>query len=166
MQDFNNIKKGQKLLKKIREEGFYPAFGRKTPSQWAITLWEEVVVEKTSTASYWIEGVKYRKSDGGNQKRCFSMSSIPSFYFPFDENGEPIVPATVEEVEQTAFLFEKILNLITTRASSSYYGLFLELKGVDLKTASELAENIQKAAQNLDDAVSKLRKLAYNKDGV
>lgn len=165
MNDFYNIKKGQKLLKKIREEGFYPAYGgRKVPSQWAKTLWEEVVVEKTSSVSYWVDGVKYRISDCGNQIRNFHMSGIPSFYFPFDENGEPIVLATAEEVEETAVLFKKILDLISRRASSCYFDLFKDLEGVDLKTASELAENIQKAAKNLDDAVSVVRKLARKKE--
>lgn len=38
--------------------------------------------------------------------------------------------------------------------------MFMDLEGVDLKTASELAEKIEQASRKLDEAVSELRKLA------
>ncbi len=160
MQDFSNIKKGQKLLQKIKEAGFINDVTRIIPTPWYKALWKEVFVEKTSTTSYWVDGVKYRKSDRGNQHRNPSTFNHPIFYFPFDENGDPIVLSTEEEVEQTAVLFGKIEHLIKSRPSSCYYGMFMDLKGVDLKTASELAEKIQQASRKLDEAVSELRQLA------
>ncbi|MND11764.1 hypothetical protein D3C87_686470 [compost metagenome] len=153
MSAFDNLKKGDKLLKMVRDAGYYGIGSRKTASPWAVIEWEEVVVEKSSPISFWVNGEKYSKASQGRDwlhKKIFAL--------PVGEDGTPVNMPSKEDVDRVELLFGNVISLISLLPYAGYGQLLDSIP--DLEVASALALRALEAERALSKVKQEMNEAA------
>lgn len=153
MSAFDNLKKGDKLLKRVRDAGYYGVGSRKTASPWAVIEWEEVVVEKSSPISFWVNGEKYSKASQG-----LDWLHNKVFTLPVGEDGIPVSMPSKEDIDRVELLFGNVISLISLRPYAGYGHLLDNIP--DLEVASALALRALEAERALSKVNQEINEAA------
>lgn len=153
MKSFSELKKGDTLLEKLGMVGVHSqGWGSsQVKSPWFAIHWRPVVVEKASSASYWIDGEKYPKDENGYHftGRQFSLTQ--------DEHGNPIPILPEEDIQRIGRLYDLIDRASHLRRDNTREQ-FHQIP--DIAVAAELAERMLTADQQMRDVQKELAALA------
>lgn len=153
---FSELKKGDSLLQHVRTVGSFHCYTTNSyKSPWYGIQYREVVIEKASNTSYWVEGEKYRKSDNG-----WHLTSR-KFILPVAEDGTPIPLMSDEEALRIQTLYKQI-DEASSPSAHIQFNLLRELlhKIPDLAEAAEIAREISDTNKQMHALEEKLVALA------